>query len=93
MVARDNETVRAANERARAERLQTGVTDLGWSVPLADGLTASQGAPSEPCLCAAALYDSSIGATSRRPGSVCRDGMQRLGARSPGLGLAGRRGA
>ncbi|WP_454860110.1 MobF family relaxase [Promicromonospora soli] len=43
LVASDSETVRAANERARAERLQTGVTDPGRAVRLADGLHASAG--------------------------------------------------
>ncbi|GAB2493124.1 MobF family relaxase [Promicromonospora xylanilytica] len=43
LVAGDNKTVRAVNERARAERLQTGATDPGSSVRLADGLQASAG--------------------------------------------------
>jgi conjugative relaxase-like TrwC/TraI family protein len=43
LVAGDNETVRAVNERARAERLQTGATDAGSTVRLVDGLNASAG--------------------------------------------------
>ncbi|GAB2489994.1 MobF family relaxase [Promicromonospora xylanilytica] len=43
LVASDSETVRAVNERARTERLQTGVTDPGRAVRLADGLHASAG--------------------------------------------------
>lgn len=43
LVAGDNETVRAVNERARTERLQTGATERGRSVRLADGLQASAG--------------------------------------------------
>ncbi len=43
LVAGDNETVRAVNERARAERLQTGATEPGRAVRLADGLDASAG--------------------------------------------------
>jgi conjugative relaxase-like TrwC/TraI family protein len=43
LVASDSETVRAVNERARAERLQTGATDPGRAVRLADGLDASAG--------------------------------------------------
>jgi conjugative relaxase-like TrwC/TraI family protein len=43
LVAGDNETVRAVNERARTERLQTGTTERGRSVRLADGLQASTG--------------------------------------------------
>jgi conjugative relaxase-like TrwC/TraI family protein len=43
LVAGDIETVRAVNERARAERLQTGTTERGRSVRLADGLQASAG--------------------------------------------------
>ncbi|GAA4712889.1 conjugative relaxase domain-containing protein, TrwC/TraI family [Promicromonospora umidemergens] len=43
LVAGDNETVRAVNERARTERLRTGTTERGRSVRLADGLQASAG--------------------------------------------------
>lgn len=43
LVATDTETVRALNERARAERLQAGATDAGRAVRLADGLEASAG--------------------------------------------------
>jgi conjugative relaxase-like TrwC/TraI family protein len=43
LVAADSETVRAVNERARAERLQTGATDPGRAVRLVDGLQASAG--------------------------------------------------
>jgi conjugative relaxase-like TrwC/TraI family protein len=43
LVAGDNVTVRAVNERTRAERLQTGATDPGRAVRLADGLDASAG--------------------------------------------------
>ena len=43
LVAGDNETVRAVNERARTERLQTGTTEPGRSVRLTDGLQASAG--------------------------------------------------
>ncbi|MFI9486958.1 MobF family relaxase [Promicromonospora sp. NPDC052451] len=43
LVAADSETVRAVNERARAERLQTGATDAGRAVRLVDGLAASVG--------------------------------------------------
>ncbi|GAB4087318.1 MobF family relaxase [Myceligenerans cantabricum] len=43
LVAAAGETVRALNERARAERLQTGATDPGRAVRLADGLEASAG--------------------------------------------------
>ncbi|GAA1863955.1 MobF family relaxase [Myceligenerans crystallogenes] len=43
LVASDRETVRVLNERARAERLQSGDTDPGRAVRLADGLEASAG--------------------------------------------------
>lgn len=43
LVAGDNEAVRAVNERARTERLQTGATDVGSAVRLVDGLRASAG--------------------------------------------------
>ena len=43
LIAGDNETVRASNERARTERLQTGATDPGRSVNLVGGLPASAG--------------------------------------------------
>lgn len=43
LVAADGETVRALNERARAERLQTEATDPGRAIRLADGLEASAG--------------------------------------------------
>ncbi|WP_274998028.1 MobF family relaxase [Promicromonospora iranensis] len=43
LLASDSETVRAVNERARTERLQTGATDPGRAVRLADGLDASAG--------------------------------------------------
>ncbi|WP_454850039.1 MobF family relaxase [Promicromonospora soli] len=43
LVASDTETVRAVNERARTERLQTGATGPGRAVRLADGLHASAG--------------------------------------------------
>ncbi|MBE1874487.1 MobF family relaxase [Myceligenerans pegani] len=43
LVATDTETVRALNERARAERLHIGATDAGRAVRLADGLDASAG--------------------------------------------------
>ena len=43
LVAGDNDTVRAVNQRARTERLQTGATEPGRAVRLADGLNASAG--------------------------------------------------